>query len=102
MIITQINMEHEAMNETVSAHDPLVFDQYTFAAGSDIKSVALGYVDNDNDLDIAVANGSANTVSVLLNTRVPGASTPSFTGQSFATGYAASLYGPKMAGVFRF
>src|SRR5262249_39141483 len=39
--------------------------------------------------DLIVANFTSNTVSVLLNTTAPGASTPSFaTQQTFATGTA--------------
>ena len=44
-------------------------------------------VNEDGKLDITVANNGDGTLSVLENTTVPGASTPSFAAQqTFATG----------------
>ncbi len=61
--------------------------QQTFATGASPYSVAVGDFNGDGLPDLAVANYSANTVSVLLNTTAPGATTPSFTTQTtFATG----------------
>jgi len=61
--------------------------QQTFATGTRAQSVTAADVNGDGKPDLIVANMSDNTVSVLLNTTVPGAATPSFAAQlSFATG----------------
>ena len=58
-----------------------------FATGAKPLSVTLGDLNGDGKPDLAVANNGSNTVSVLLNTTVPGAATPSFAAkQDFATG----------------
>jgi len=61
--------------------------QQTFATGSEPHSVTAADLNGDGQPDLIVANQSANTVSVLLNTTAPGATTPSFAAQTtFATG----------------
>jgi hypothetical protein len=61
--------------------------QQTFATGSNPTSVTTADVNGDGKPDLIVANDGAGTVSVLLNTTVPGAATPSFAAQqTFATG----------------
>jgi hypothetical protein len=63
--------------------------QQTFATGTNPLSVTSADVNGDGLLDLIVANVNDNTVSVLLNTTTPGATTPSFaTQQTFATGNA--------------
>jgi hypothetical protein len=63
--------------------------QQTFASGSMPKSVAEVDLNGDGKPDLVVANEGDNTVSVLLNTTAPGASTPAFaTQETFATGNA--------------
>src|SRR5207249_2721556 len=58
-----------------------------FATGTTPRSVTVGDMNLDGELDLAVANVNSNTVSVLLNTTAPGAATPSFAAkQDFATG----------------
>lgn len=47
-----------------------------FLAGAGTFSVTLGDFDGDGRLDVAAANETAGTVSVLLNRTAPGASTP--------------------------
>jgi hypothetical protein len=49
-----------------------------FPVGVEPLSVALGDLNGDGRVDLAVANGVGNSVSVLLNTTTPGAATPSF------------------------
>ena len=49
-----------------------------FATGMDPFSVAIGDLDGDGKLDLAVANERSGTVSVLRNTRAVGSTTPSF------------------------
>ena len=72
---------------TPGATTPSFATQQTFATGSGPYSVALGDVNGDGKPDLLVANEDDNTVSVLLNTTTPGATTASFaTQQTFATG----------------
>jgi hypothetical protein len=49
-----------------------------FATGSNPVSVAVADLNGDGSPDIAVANRSSNSVSVLLNTTMAGAPAPSF------------------------
>ncbi|MGO9607330.1 MAG: FG-GAP-like repeat-containing protein [Candidatus Binataceae bacterium] len=61
--------------------------QQTFVAGSGPISVTLADLNGDGLPDLIVANQGDNTVSVLLNTTAPGATTPSFAAQqTFGTG----------------
>lgn len=60
-----------------------------FATGTGPIFVTVGDVNGDGRLDLAVANFNSDNVSVLLNSTVPGAATPSFAAkQDFATGDA--------------
>ena len=66
---------------------PSFATQEQFATGSNPKSVSLGDIDGDGKPDLAIANLSSDSVSVLLNTTAPGATTASFAPQHpFATG----------------
>jgi hypothetical protein len=53
----------------------------TFALGSNPSSVAWGDFNGDGRPDLAVANQSSDSVSVMLNTTAVGAPTPSFAAQ---------------------
>src|ERR1019366_890758 len=67
---------------------PSFATQQTFATGTAPFSVTTADLNGDGLPDLIVANWAGNTVSVLLNTTAPGATTPSFaTQQVFATGY---------------
>ncbi len=60
--------------------------QQPFSTGAGPFSVAAGDFNGDGKPDLAVANTNSNTVSILLNTTAPGATTPSFAPrQDFAT-----------------
>jgi hypothetical protein len=63
-----------------------------FATGNSPVSVALGDLNSDDKLDLAVANFNFDNVSVLLNTTAPGGATSSFSEiQDFATGEGPSF-----------
>jgi hypothetical protein len=69
------------------AATPSFVVQQTFAVGAGPVSVTTADITGDGKLDLIVANGGDNTVSVLLNTTAASATTPSFaTQQTFATG----------------
>jgi trimeric autotransporter adhesin len=57
---------------------PSFATQQSFATGGNPYSVTAADVNGDGEPDLIVANQDDNTVSVLLNTATPGASTPSF------------------------
>ncbi len=72
---------------TPGAATPSFAAQQTFATGSAPFSVTAADVNGDGRPDLIVANEGDGTVSVLLNTTAPGATTPSFaTQQTFGTG----------------
>ncbi|QBB71649.1 hypothetical protein ELE36_15500 [Pseudolysobacter antarcticus] len=59
----------------------------TFAVGSNPRAISIADFNGDGLPDIVIANYGGNTVSVLLNTTVPGTLIASFaTQQTFATG----------------
>ena len=61
--------------------------QQIFATGTAPFHVTAADLNGDGKPDLIVANSQSNTVSVLLNTTAPGATTASFADQSaFATG----------------
>ena len=63
-----------------------------FATGDGPLSAALGDLNGDGKLDLAVANFNSSNVTVLLNTTAPGGATSSFSGiQDFATGDGAAF-----------
>ncbi len=73
------------------AATPSFATQQTFATGGEPISVTAADINGDGKPDLIVANygsnGAGNTVSVLLNTTAPGATTPSFASQqTFTTG----------------
>jgi hypothetical protein len=69
------------------AGTPAFAGQQTFAVGGLPSSVTVGDFNGDGRPDLATANASANTVSVLLNQTPAGAPTPTFAAQkTFVTG----------------
>ena len=57
-----------------------------FATGVNPRAVAVGDLNGDGRPDLTTANLNSNTVSVLLNTTLPGATTSTFAGKvDFAT-----------------
>jgi hypothetical protein len=77
------------LNTTVpgAAAPSFTTTQQTFVTGTSPISVQAVDVNGDGEPDLAIANFADNTVSVLINTTAPGASTPSFTSQqTFVTG----------------
>src|SRR5437870_1599956 len=76
------------LNITVpGAATPTFAAHQDFPTGTQPISVTVGDLNLDGKLDLAVANQSSNTVSVLLNTTAPGSATPRFAAnQDFPTG----------------
>ena len=70
---------------------PAFATQQTLSTGIDPDSVTTVDVNGDGKPDLIVANNNSNTVSVLLNTTTPGATTPSFgrPGPRSSSGFAA-------------
>src|SRR5882672_6162276 len=61
--------------------------QQTFTVGANPVSVAVADFNGDGRPDVAVANSSSNTVSVLLDATGPRAGVPAFAARAdFATG----------------
>jgi hypothetical protein len=77
------------LNITVPGADtPTFAAKQDFATGAGPISFSLGDLNEDGKLDLASVNLLSDTVSVLLNTTLPGADTPSFAPkQDFATGF---------------
>jgi ELWxxDGT repeat protein len=75
------------MNATVLPNrESTLAPKQDLQVGSLPYSVAVGDLNGDGRLDLAVANYGSNTVSVLFNTTTPGAAGPSyFTKQDFGT-----------------
>jgi hypothetical protein len=57
---------------------PTFAAQQTFAVGADPDRVAIGDVNGDGKPDLAVVDSTDGTVSILLNTTLPGSTTVSF------------------------
>lgn len=70
------------LNTTTAGNTSVSFSsEQTFNVGTNPESVAAGDLNNDGKPDLFVANEDDNSVSVLLNTTAPGATTVSFTPQ---------------------
>ena len=81
LVVANFNSDNVSvlLNTTVpGAAAPSFAAKQDFATGEAPLFVALGDLNGDGKLDLAVANLNASTVSVLLNTTNPGASTPGF------------------------
>ncbi len=73
------------------AGTPSFTARQTFAVGETPSAVATADFNGDGKPDLVVANHDENNVSVLLDTTVPGAATPSFAAQqAFVVGNAPS------------
>jgi hypothetical protein len=71
------------------ATTPSFSDKADFTTGTQPYSVAIGDFNGDGKNDLTVANGASFTVSILLNTTAPGATTPSFSDKTdFTTGHS--------------
>jgi hypothetical protein len=67
------------LNATLPGSSPVSFQpRVDFPTGDRTVSVAVGDLNGDGRPDVATANYTPNTVSVLLNSTPPGATTPSF------------------------
>ena len=77
------------LNTTMAGADVASFSAiHDFPTGFRPVSVTVGDLNGDGRLDLAVANVTNNTLSVLLNTTLLGASIPTFAGKTdFATNF---------------
>jgi hypothetical protein len=74
---------------TPGSSTPTYSAKTDFTTGSGPFAIAVGDFNLDGKPDFATVNNTANTVSVLLNTTTPGASTPTFSAKTdFAAGTA--------------
>ena len=82
------NLVNVLLNTTAAGSSVATFaTQQTFPVGTFPYAIALADINGDGKPDIIASNYGDNTVSVLLNTTAPGATTPSFGSQQvFATG----------------
>jgi hypothetical protein len=72
---------------TPGASTPTFSSKTDFTSGTNPSTVAIRDLNGDGLLDLAVANYGSNSVSVLINTTAPNASTPTFSSATdFATG----------------
>ncbi|MBS0267338.1 MAG: VCBS repeat-containing protein, partial [Planctomycetes bacterium] len=70
------------LNTTALGTDAASFGaQQAFAAGNTPSVVVTGDINGDGRPDLVITNLFGNTLSVLLNTTAPGATTPSFAAQ---------------------
>ncbi|CAF4694351.1 unnamed protein product [Rotaria sp. Silwood1] len=77
------------LNTTTPGASTATFSAKTdFTSGANPYDVVIADINGDGKSDIIESNDGANTVSVLLNTTTPGASTPTF---SAKTDFAAGL-----------
>ena len=68
------------LNNTPPGDTIAVFSAKTdFATGNGSRSISIKDVNGDGRADIISSNITGNTISVLINTTMPGSSTPSFT-----------------------
>ncbi|MEL0592135.1 MAG: DUF4347 domain-containing protein, partial [Planktothrix rubescens PR221] len=76
------------LNTTANgATTPTFAPKVDSTTGSRPTSVSIGDINGDGKLDLATANYSSNTASILLNTTAPEATTPTFaTKADFTTG----------------
>lgn len=90
LVIAEFNNDRVSvwLNATVPGASTSSFTPpQTFPTGAAPTAVALGDLNGDGRSDIATADRSSHTVSVLLNTTSPGAATASFAGaQNFPVG----------------
>lgn len=71
----------------IGATTPAFLPHQPFAAGDAPFAIATGDFNGDGRADLVVANVAADTISLLLNTTVPGSGTASFSApQSFPVG----------------
>jgi len=74
-------------NTTPGASTPAFLTKKEFAAGNNPYSITCGDLNGDGKPDVAVVNAGSNSISVFLNTTVPGAAIPAFTAKTdFTTG----------------
>ncbi len=81
---------------TPGATTPSYAAKTDFTTGDAPRSVAIGDLNGDGRPDLAIANTGSDSVSVLLNTTTPGATTPSYAAKTdFTTGRCSLLGGDR-------
>src|SRR5215813_4412655 len=86
-VVTAVVLIGVTYGPIARAATPTFAAKQDFATGTNPRAVAVGDLNGDGKLDLAVANIGSNSVSVLLNTSLAGGAAATFSAKhDFVTG----------------